>query len=360
MVRKLKREEHESTKSIYTNVFPEDTPEFVDYYYKYVTANNSIYTIEDKAMLHLNPYKVKVFGALIGVNYIVAVATLESYRKQGYMRRIILKALTDMYEQGQVFTYLMPAAEAIYTPYDFRVISKQSYYKLEIPDLSEHNFLAKIKEHISYGRSAIDTEGFSVRWATDNDCKELETHTVSIQNGNTQIYTIKDRSYFQRLIKEQEAQNGGVLLIHDQNKLVGSVVVAMEGEIILRDLLLSNTVKIPVSEVKQQNMMARIVDVMGMLKILPEEIRIKLELNEFLLVDEILMGQTGHYKYSESTYKFTKIAVENMEKMNPCRVQNKADIYLDKNEKREMKKYTLVELTECIFLNTEIVLNEIV
>ena len=76
-------------------------------------------------MLHLNPYELMVNGSKKDVDYIVAVATREPYRKRGYMGKLLRKALRDMYVSGRSFTFLMPASEAIYTPFDFRTVDEQ-------------------------------------------------------------------------------------------------------------------------------------------------------------------------------------------------------------------------------------------
>lgn len=52
-------------------------------------------------------------------DYIVAVATEKAFRHQGCMRKLLEKALNDMADQGMPFTFLMPASESIYAPFDF-------------------------------------------------------------------------------------------------------------------------------------------------------------------------------------------------------------------------------------------------
>ena len=121
-IRKLETEEKQNTKKLYEEVFSEDSKSFVDYYYE-----------EIQAMLHLNPYELAVNGSKKDVNYIVAVATRESYRKRGYMAGLLKQALNDMYADGETFTFLMPASESIYLPFDFRTVCEQnrSYYDPE-------------------------------------------------------------------------------------------------------------------------------------------------------------------------------------------------------------------------------------
>ena len=88
-----------------------------------------------RSMLHLNPYSLWVNGSRKDANYIVAVATQKEYRKRGYMASLLKKSLEDMYQAGEAFTFLMPASESIYLPFDFRTVyeQKKRYYRQEEP-----------------------------------------------------------------------------------------------------------------------------------------------------------------------------------------------------------------------------------
>lgn len=119
----LSAKERINTRPIYETVFFEDTKKFVDYYYQYKIRDNEILVLEEDeklvSMLHLNPYTMIVNGYEFQSNYIVAVATLKEYRHRGYMRMLLEKALCDMAERKMPFTFLMPASESIYAPFDF-------------------------------------------------------------------------------------------------------------------------------------------------------------------------------------------------------------------------------------------------
>ena len=121
-IRKLDQSEPGKTRSLWEQVFSEDSQEFVDYYYYIKTKDNTIYVIEEddeiRAMLQLNPYQVKLQESVVPSDYIVGVATQAEYRGRGYMRNLLIHALQDQYSQKMPFTFLMPAAEAIYYPYD--------------------------------------------------------------------------------------------------------------------------------------------------------------------------------------------------------------------------------------------------
>ena len=117
VLRKLQKEEHGKTRRLWEQIFTEDTQKFLDYYYSVKTKENEIYVIEEdgaiRSMLHLNPYKMQIGCKTVESHYIVAVATEETYRKRGYMAKLLKKAMEDMRENGEAFTFLMPAAEAI-------------------------------------------------------------------------------------------------------------------------------------------------------------------------------------------------------------------------------------------------------
>lgn len=123
----LLQKEKERSRELYEEAFPEDTPEFVNYYYEYKTADNQILVLEKDgkiiSMLHLNPYIMIVNGYEVLTDYIVAVATRKEYRHQGYMRTLMEYALQDVGKKEIPFVFLMPASENLYIPFDFVWIS---------------------------------------------------------------------------------------------------------------------------------------------------------------------------------------------------------------------------------------------
>ena len=116
-------ERKQQSRNLYERVFSEDTKKFVDYYYSCRIRDNEILALEENgqivSMLHRNPYQMIVNGYEVRSDYIVAVATHEDYRHRGCMRILLEKALRDMASQGMPFTFLMPASESIYAPFDF-------------------------------------------------------------------------------------------------------------------------------------------------------------------------------------------------------------------------------------------------
>ena len=125
-IRYLDRQEHERSRALYEEVFVEDEKAFVDAYYQIKAADNEILVAEEDgqivSMLHRNPYTFRLRGESVPADYLVAVATKVTFRHRGFMRALLTKALMDMEEQKRPFTFLMPADEAIYAPFDFRLM----------------------------------------------------------------------------------------------------------------------------------------------------------------------------------------------------------------------------------------------
>lgn len=231
-VRKLDREEHIRTRKLWEEIFTEDTPEFLDYYYSVKTAENEIYVIEDcgeiVSMLHLNPYQMRIGERIYQTHYIVAVATDERYRKQGLMRQLLNHAMQVMADRGEPFTFLMPASEAIYKPFGFEFIYTQGRMRL-------------CGECTVRGQGALKgcratNTSTQVEKATKKDCQEL----ADFANHFLRVYDIvtwRTAGYYQTLLAELESEHGGILLVRKDGELSGFLCYAKGEEVEIRELL---------------------------------------------------------------------------------------------------------------------------
>lgn len=200
-IRRLENREHGDTRALYEEIFTEDEKAFVDYYYTEKTEDNQIYVVEEdggiQAMLHLNPYTLKVNGMEKQANYIVAVATREAYRKRGYMGSLMRQALRDMYKEGQLFTFLMPASEAIYLPYDFRTVYEQ-----------ERRSCLEKSEEEQGGKEAADA-----------DCAGLSEAAEKYLAAHYQVYARRDEAYYKRLLKELASDGSKLMIFRDGDNI---------------------------------------------------------------------------------------------------------------------------------------------
>lgn len=201
-IRKLEDGEKKETRRLYEEVFPADSASFVDYYYTEKTKDNTIYAAEEdgaiQAMLHLNPYTLLVNGKEEPAHYIVAVATREAYRKRGYMAALLKRALADMHRAGEPFTFLMPAAEAIYLPHGFATVYEQ-----------EQRF---------YDEAALP-EGWSARRALPEDAAAIAGAAQEALRERFCVFARRDQAYYERLIKEYESDGGCLMVCRDGGRI---------------------------------------------------------------------------------------------------------------------------------------------
>lgn len=210
--RKLDREEHGRTKALYEQVFSEDEPSFVDYYYRCKASDNVIYAAEDEAgihgMLHLNPYTVSWNGAPERIYYIVAVATEEAYRHQGIMACLLKQSLTDLHMQKVPFAFLMPASESIYMPFGFR---RAWEWRWEEELLGDGAF------------SALPAEA-----CDDLTLQKLSGHVNRELAARSSLFTWRTSSYYRNLAEEQAASGARLEILFRDNRPVSARCQAKE------------------------------------------------------------------------------------------------------------------------------------
>lgn len=213
-IRKLEKTEQGKSRELYETVFFEDEASFVDYYYEEKTAENEIYAAEDVAgihgMLHLNPYTVCWHGKKEYIHYIVAVATRREYRHQGIMRRLLQASLEEMYDREEPFVFLMPASEAIYSPFGFR---RAWPWRWEEEAVREENAQQSAKAASECG---------------DEVLRELSDHVNAVLDSQFELFTWRTLEYYRRLSREQDASGGRLEVLFENGKPVSARCSARE------------------------------------------------------------------------------------------------------------------------------------
>ena len=199
------------SRRLWEKVFTEDTHKFLDYYDEHVADHNRIYGQEEQgemvAMLHRNPYRVQVGSKQTHVSYIVAVATKESCRHQGRMRRLLHTALQDARREGEPFVFLMPASESIYKPFGFRTVGWQN---ILLPGTSPLNLSGATS---AAPRKEIP-EKIVCRLAVREDIPALSDFSKRVLKRHCGLFTLRDEAYYERIWAQQEAVDGGILLFY--------------------------------------------------------------------------------------------------------------------------------------------------
>lgn len=218
-----------------------DTKEYMDNYFSWRLKENQIFALYDNeimsSMIHLNPYPLLFSGKEIDANYIVGVATKPEYRKQGLMRKLLTKALEDMYHNEHEFTYLMPASDKIYLPFDFRYVYEQ---RRVMKTINLEDSLIWVKEQpedevqaasIIGSHKELYKSNMQIKVLDCNNQKELSEliSFVNIKlNESQEIYAKRDEHYYKRLQADMRSAGGEVMLLYNKDQFIGSVSYMLE------------------------------------------------------------------------------------------------------------------------------------
>ena len=212
-----------------------DTDIYTDFYFEWkITDNQVLLLYKDMqlvAMLHLNPYTLMVKGKELSANYIVGVATKESERRKGLMKRLIEASMETMYNKKMPFTYLMPVKESIYLPFDFSVIYEQPLWNHQLID---------IKNEEKSKRDKSDQSDYKILvLETDDTTKinNLVSFTNKLLYNEYEIFVKRDTHYYKRLINEMRSSEGEVLVCYKHNIPVGYLSYMAEEAIYITELI---------------------------------------------------------------------------------------------------------------------------
>ncbi len=228
MIRYLKQEEKIKTRAMYEANFSEDTRAFVDYYYTHKTADNRILVMEEagklQVMIHLNPYSFRICGQSVPVNYVVAVATDPSVRKQGKMAAVMEKALRDMAAAHQPFTFLIPANYKVYLSSGFAFVPTEKYEEVlrtvEVPERQAALQAAEVSEsRMALQAAEVSGDRVTFQDAGNGDIPAMSRLANELLEREYDIFPEHTADYYRRMMAEMECQNGGLVLIRREKKL---------------------------------------------------------------------------------------------------------------------------------------------
>lgn len=202
MIQYLDKEDKTAYRRMWEEIFSEDTLSFLDFYDKEIASQNRILAaVEDgklAAMIHRNPYVVMMKGVGQTSDYIVGVATDPAKRHQGYMRRLLVHMLKDMYQEEMGFCFLMPADQRIYQPFDFVYIFDQPQYALK--------------------EEAYETLDFRECRDCREDYQMAAAWMEERLSAGYEVYTRRDEEYVRKLRAEVMSDGGNLLLFYKKEE----------------------------------------------------------------------------------------------------------------------------------------------
>lgn len=214
--------ENQRARKLYEEIFDEDSPAFVDYYFRVKAAENEIFVVENEkqeilATLHLNPYEMMFCGEKVKTNYIVAVATRADCRHQGMMRSLLQASLQEMYRREETFTWLMPAAEAIYRPFGFRFIYEKNKMTVTADVLQR----AETDENWQIHSDQEVSGDIFCEEAKKEDLAELACFAEKQLSKLAEVYTVHNIAYFEQRMQEVGCEGGNLILIRKEKEICG-------------------------------------------------------------------------------------------------------------------------------------------
>lgn len=320
-INRIEGEACKTTRTLWEEVFYEDSVQFTDYYFENKATKNIGYVIGHApydAMMFRTPYTLQIGEVQKEISYIVGVATRKECRHRGCMRELLIHSFREMYQEKNPFTFLMPANPAIYEPFDFKYI-----YERDVWELKEPGRVVSILESLTFQEKECELRAAEL---VENDSKLYEINTKldglysvsSLQRKipefpimenlaefanqylkkNYNIYVHRDTAYYEIQLKESEAQNGDIYVLFEQGEIKAFFLYAKEGEeIFIQEVIEEKEGMLDFLqevEKKQPIIMARIIHLEEMMKLVcsKEKKTVVIEIE-----DELIPENAGVYKW---------------------------------------------------------------
>ena len=145
------------------------------------------------------------------------------------MKNLLIHALQDQYSQKMPFTFMMPAAEAIYHPYDFRFVYEQKQIELD------EAFFSARKEYKNDEYRNISQERIVDRDARFMDAGKMAAFVEENFSDCWNVIALRNAQYYQTQILEQQSEFGGMRLVFEEEKLVCIYAYAKEEGLEIRE-----------------------------------------------------------------------------------------------------------------------------
>ena len=218
MIRLLENQEKIKSRPLYEHCFKEDTKEYIDYYYNHLIRENEVAVNEQDgeivSAVHLIPKVVVAGNVKTNIIYLYAVGTWKKYRNHGYVKEIFQTVIKNMFDNMDIFTYLIPSSEEnanIYRNFGFEYVMDK--YAMEEP------------EHRRKPSHSVIT-----RRAEDSDLVKLSIFAQQAVYSKHSVSVSKDLEYFRRLKRIIDIE-GGTIDIFVNNKVIVGYRIIIEDDI---------------------------------------------------------------------------------------------------------------------------------
>ncbi|MBR0381688.1 MAG: GNAT family N-acetyltransferase [Eubacterium sp.] len=204
----------------------QDPVSYADFYFDRVYGKNEVLLYADRdqvcGMVHLNPYTLCLGGKKTDASYIVGVATDEAYRRTGIMRKLLKETFEMLADRGQAITYLMPANEAYYLPFDFRFGMEQLEQEIQILD-----------PETAFGQESRAGDFRITDQASPEQLEELARMENEVKASRFDIFTQVSPDYYTRLGLEAVSDYGRLFYVFEGDRPAGRFAAGLENGCLL-------------------------------------------------------------------------------------------------------------------------------
>lgn len=204
-----------------------DSEEFVDLYFRlrYTTKDNVfMQSGEDViAALQLIPYQMTFCGTQIATSYVSGVCTHPEHRGRGAMKELLAQAFGQMARKGTSVSTLIPAEPWLFDYYARSGFAPVFSYTEQMLVTANLQPLKNITYKYSSKFGEQTYEYFD---------RMMAQRTCCIQH---------DEKDYKVILEDLELSGGGVCTAHDNNNMVGMVMVVPQGNVLhVKELFAQN------------------------------------------------------------------------------------------------------------------------
>jgi len=219
---KLKNE----VKYIWKTCFPDDTDEFIHFYFKekYKNENTLVYLSEGKAVacLQMLPYAMTFYGKLIPTAYISGAATLPSYQNKGIMKALLVYAFHEMSRRKIHLTTLIPQEDWLIRFYEKAAYTPAFEYA---------------EEEIKCNESIPLSDSIEIRALTPKNIKEAYNF-YSDYFSKINLCIQKSFQDFKAIVNSYVLDQGEVLTAYENRKIAGICFISYhQSTVFVKDLI---------------------------------------------------------------------------------------------------------------------------
>lgn len=305
----LDTEQIKSTRELWKEVFPEETKEFLDYYFTYGVKDAIVCAVQEEetiSALYLTPCSAAMRRvphllemhhlpcmtdiARVDTYLISAAVTKQAYRKRGYMRRL-LSGVFEYQRRLKIPFCMVSAKESIFFEhFGFHYIYDKPHYELNTKMISK-----EMLERAAGGEIVhLSPYNVTLSMADKGDLLLLAHFVNANLCKRYGVFNIRSAVYYERFQQELRSRKGELYQIIEDGQIKGYFAYAKDSVEQICEVVFENEADIEsffyTTKTKKPTTMARIVNLDEILKHIASNGKVTIAIR---LVDPIIAENDG-------------------------------------------------------------------